>query len=64
MLPDAKYYAKKRYEEMQKQKEDAKFRESLAYSSSGNQTYEDNVAYRPSHYREIAAILKNMRDKD
>ena len=36
MLPDARYYAKKRYEESQKQKEDAKFSEKLSNKTAGN----------------------------
>ena len=63
MLPDARYYAKKRYEESQKQKEDAEFREKLSNRTNGNRTYEDNIAVRPSMIRDMAAILQDMRDK-
>lgn len=63
MLPDARYYAKKRYEESQKQKEDAEFREKLSNRTNGNRTYEDNIAFRPSMIRDMAAILQDMRDK-
>ena len=63
MLPDARYYAKKRYEESQKQKEDAEFRDRLSKKTNGNRTYEDNIAFSRSMYQDMYGILQDMRDK-
>tara|TARA_B100000085_G_C18357831_1_gene437015 strand:+ start:122 stop:316 length:195 start_codon:yes stop_codon:yes gene_type:complete len=63
MLPDARYYAKKRYEESLKQKEDAEFRDRLSKKTNGNRTYEDNIAFSRSMYQDMYGILQDMRDK-